>query len=58
MKSAKLDLIADRQHHRSLGTDLNTTIQVISVRNTRNFACRLLSGIDDPKPKSPTENHV
>ena len=36
-KRVKLDLIADRQHHRSLGTDLNTTIQVISVRNTRNF---------------------
>ena len=37
MNEKKLDLIADRQHHRSLGTDLNTTIQVISVRNTRNF---------------------
>ena len=32
-----VDLIADRQHHRPLGTDLNTTIQVISVRNLHNF---------------------
>ena len=39
MKSVKSDLIADKQYHKSLGTDLNTTIQVFSVRNRykRNF---------------------